>query len=73
MRDLKRIEDNLLILDHEMRPNVTIGLAEFFGRHKRHDHTPHRVSEPVGLDDDDEWDHPTVSAGISVNTQLIRH
>jgi hypothetical protein len=49
MRDLKRIEDNLFILDHEMRPNVTIGVAN-----------------------DDEWDHPTVSAGISVNTQLIR-
>ena len=73
IRDLKRIEHDLSVADHEMRSNITVGQRERLRGHQRHDDPPDRVSESVGLNDDHEGNHALVSTRVPVNTELIGH
>jgi hypothetical protein len=50
-----------------MRPNITVSEAEFLGGHKRNDDPARRISESVGLDNDDKWNHSVIPARVPVN------
>lgn len=73
MGDLKRHKNDFLTLYHEMGPDIAVGEPEFLGGDERHDDSPRRIPETVGLDHDDEWNDPPVPSGVEVDTELVRH